>query len=374
VEPEFGVTLEQRLGDIAAAVGPDWLASIVQQMPAGLIVAEAPSGRVVAANAQAARILRVPPEKATAAAGSAAYVGLRPDGTEYRPEEWPLSRAIASGEIVDAEVIEVVVSDGSRRLIAISAAPIRDGEGRIVHGVAVFQDVTDRERRERAEREFVTNAAHELLTPLAAITSAVDVLQAGAKEDPRQRDRFLAHAERDCARLGRLARALLVLARAQMGTEAPRTDLVDLAELLEEIAAGLRPVPGVETQVDCPADLALLTNRELVTQALINVGTNAAKFTQRGAIRFRAHRGGDSHVVVQVSDSGVGVPIGEEARIFDRFYRAPESPGGGEGFGLGLAIARQAVNALGGTLELRSSPGAGTTVTITLPGGELVRR
>jgi PAS domain S-box-containing protein len=374
VESEIGLSLEEQFGDVARAVGPDWLASIVQQMPAGLIVAEAPSGRVVAANAQAARILHVAPQEARDAAGSGAYVGLRPDGTEYRPEEWPLARAIESGEVVDAEVIEVVVGDGSRRMIAISAAPIRDRDGRIVHGVAVFQDVTDRERRERAEREFVTNAAHELLTPLAAITSAVEVLQAGAKEDPRQRDRFLAHAERDCARLGRLARALLVLARAQMGTEAPRTDLVALPELLEEIAAGLRPVPGVETQVDCPADLALLTNRELVTQALVNVGTNAAKFTQRGAIRFRAHRGGDSQVVVEVSDSGVGVPRGEEARIFDRFYRAPESRGGGEGFGLGLAIARQAVDALGGTLELRSSPGSGTTVTVTLPGAELVRR
>ena len=370
MESEIELSLEEQLGNIAGAVGSAWLAAIVQQMPAGLIVAEAPSGRVVATNAQAAKILRVRPDEAT----DAAYVGFGADGTEYRTEEWPLARAIETGEVVDAEVIEVVVGDGSRRMIAISAAPIRDGDGRIVHGVAVFQDVTDRERRERAEREFVTNAAHELLTPLAAITSAVEVLQAGAKEEPRQRDRFLAHAERDCARLGRLARALLVLARAQMGTEAPRTDLVALAELLEDVVAGLRPVPGVETHVDCPADLALLTNRELVTQALVNVGTNAAKFTQRGEIRFRAQRGGDSEVVVEVSDSGVGVPKGEEARIFDRFYRAPESRGGGEGFGLGLAIARQAVDALGGTLELRSSPGSGTTVTVTLPGGELVRR
>jgi signal transduction histidine kinase len=266
-----------------------------------------------------------------------------------------------------------VVGDGSRRLIASSAAPIRDRDGRIAHGVLVFQDVTDRERRERAEREFVSNAAHELLTPLAAITSAVEVLQAGAKEDPRQRDRFLAHAERDCARLGRLARALLVLARAQMGTEAPRSDLVALAELLDEIAAGLHPAPGVEIVIECPPDVALLTNRELVTQALVNIGTNAAKFTQRGTIGFRAIRRGESQVVVEVSDSGIGVRSGDEGRIFDRFYRAGETHEGAEGFGLGLAIARQAVDALGGTIELRSS-GSGTTVTVTLPGGELVRR
>jgi PAS domain S-box-containing protein len=337
------------------------LAAVVERIPAAIVVVQAPDDRLGLANPEAAELF-----------GADDWQAFGPDGAPYKPEEWPPARSLR-GETITAERATIVRADGVETLVEIDSVPVRDGEGEVSLAVAVVRDVTDRERRERAEREFVTNAAHELLTPLAAITSAVEVLQAGAKEDPRQRDRFLAHAERDCARLGRLARALLVLARAQMGTEAPRTDLVALPELLEEIVAGLHPAPGVETKIECPDDLALLTNRELVTQALLNIGTNAAKFTRRGAIRFRAFRRGEAQAVVEVSDSGIGVPSGEEQRIFDRFYRAREVQDGAEGFGLGLAIAGQAVDALGGTIDVRSSA-SGTTVTVTLPGGELVRR
>ena len=86
----------------------------------------------------------------------------------------------------------------------------------------VLDDLTEQERRELAEREFVTNAAHELRTPLTTIIGAVEVLQAGAKDDPVERDRFLAHIEREAERLARLARALLTLARAHAGQERPR--------------------------------------------------------------------------------------------------------------------------------------------------------
>jgi two-component system phosphate regulon sensor histidine kinase PhoR len=234
----------------------------------------------------------------------------------------------------------------------------------------VFQDVTERESHERAEREFITNAAHELLTPLAAITSAVEVLQGGAKEDQDQRDRFLAHAERETARLGRLAKALLVLARAQMGIEAPRGELVELAPLLEEIASGLRPTPGVAVVVECPSELALLTNRELATQALVNVAENAAKFTAEGAIRIQARAAAPSGIVVEVSDSGSGIRVTDREHVFDRFYRSTEAPAG-DGFGLGLAIARQAVEALGGAIALDSLADRGTTVSMTFPGARL---
>jgi PAS domain S-box-containing protein len=357
-ELEQGV--EARTSDLARERA--LLAAVVERMPAAILVLQARDDALGLANPHATRIFGSGDD----------WRALRPDGVEYAPEEWPPARSLR-GETVTAERAAIVRADGTETLVEIDSVPVRDGDGDVSLAVAVIRDVTDRDRRERAEREFVTNAAHELLTPLAAITSAVEVLQAGAKNDPRQRDRFLAHAERDCARLGRLARALLVLARAQMGTEAPRTDLVAVADLLEEIVAGLHAAPGVDLRIECPTDLALLTNRELVTQALVNLGTNAAKFTQRGVIRFRAYRRGEGRVVVDVIDSGTGVPSGEEGRIFDRFYRAREAHDGIEGFGLGLAIARQAVAALGGTIELRSSS-SGTTVTVTLPGGELVRR
>lgn len=234
--------------------------------------------------------------------------------------------------------------------------------------VLVVRDVSEQERRERAEREFVTNAAHELRTPLAAISSSVEVLQGGAKEIPEDRDRFLDHIEREAARLSRLARALLVLARAQTNQEQPRREPVLLQPILDDVAAGLQVGDDVSVQVSCPADLAALSDPDLVEQTVVNLAANAAKHTEAGSISLAAREGHGSRVVIEIRDTGSGIPTREQERVFDRFFRG--DAGDAEGFGLGLAIVRQSVRALGGKVSVRSRAGVGTTVEVMLPAAE----
>ena len=226
----------------------------------------------------------------------------------------------------------------------------------------VVDDLTEQERRELAEREFVSNAAHELRTPLTTIIGAIEVLQAGAKEDPAERDRFLAHIERESGRLARLARAMLTLARAHSGQELPRVEAVELAPLLREVAAGLVPHAGVAVEVEVPAGLAVDANRDLLEQALRNLGENAAKHTGRGSVTLRAY-GDGSTVTVEVEDSGPGMSPEVQRHVFDRFYRGERDA---HGFGLGLAIVRESVRTLGARIELDSSPGEGTVFRILL--------
>jgi signal transduction histidine kinase len=228
-----------------------------------------------------------------------------------------------------------------------------------------LDDATSEAREESAQREFVTNAAHELQSPLTAIVSAIEVLQAGAKDTP-ERDIFLGHIERASARLARLARALLILARVQTGAEAPRTELVALQPLLSDIASQLRPAEGVEVEVSCPPDAAAVTNRELIEQVLLNITENAAKYTGHGRIELAAQVSG-GQAEVRVSDTGRGIPWEEQDRVFDRFYRGEGS--GEAGSGLGLAIVLASVEAIGGHVDLQSSPGEGTTVSVRLPQG-----
>jgi len=226
----------------------------------------------------------------------------------------------------------------------------------------VVDDLTEQERRELAEREFVSNAAHELRTPLTTIIGAVEVLQAGAKEDPAERDRFLGHIEREAGRLARLARAMLTLARAHSGQEPPRLEAVELAPLLREVAAGLQPHAGVAVDVEVADGLAAEANRDLLEQALRNLGENAAKHTARGSVVLRAYGGGNS-VTVEVEDSGPGISPEVQRHVFDRFYRGERDA---DGFGLGLAIVRESVRTLGARIELDSSPGEGTVFRIVL--------
>jgi signal transduction histidine kinase len=241
--------------------------------------------------------------------------------------------------------------------------------GHMPTATLVFEDVTERERTRNAERRFVENAAHELRTPLAAITSVVDVLESGAKDEPETRDRFLAHIRFHSDRLVRLATSLLTLARIQTGHEPPHLDLVPLEPLLNEVAAGLTLPPGVEVRVDAPRHLAVLADRDFLCQVMENLAVNAAGHTREGSIVFAARDLGRM-VEIELADTGTGMNRRDASHAFDRFYRSPEN--NGEGFGLGLAIAQDAIRALNGTIRLDSAPGIGTRVRIGLPSARLV--
>jgi signal transduction histidine kinase len=232
-------------------------------------------------------------------------------------------------------------------------------------GVLVVADVTERERRERAEREFVANAAHELRTPLTAIASTIEVLQQGAKDDPDERDRFLDAIERQTMRLERLVRALLTLARAQTQGGALRTEAVALGPLLEEIAeeSGL----GRES-LDVEDGVVAIGHPDLIRQAVGNLIENARKHGEGAGLCVVGRRSGAAAAVIEVRDLGPGMSRDAAERVVDRFFRAGDRDA--DGFGLGLSIVREVVDAVGGTLEIETQPAAGTTVRLRLQSPE----
>lgn len=226
------------------------------------------------------------------------------------------------------------------------------------------QESSELTPQERAQRDFIANAAHELQSPLAGIISAIEVLQAGAK-DTSERDRFLGHIERESRRLERFTRALLVLARAQGLAETPRAEVVELRPLLAGLVETVDAPSGVEISVECEEGLAAVVNRELAEQALRSVIENAVKFTSKGRVDIVGEAVSEQLVQIQVRDTGRGIEPELQPLVFERFFRRADP--GHQGFGLGLAIAKEAATALGGRLELESEPGAGTTVTLELP-------
>jgi len=277
------------------------------------------------------------------------------------PEPWPsfsLAEAVAVAYAPGADVRATRIEVPEARAYVVALLPPAQPDGACV---VVITDVTEQERRERAEREFVTNAAHELRTPLAAIASAVEVLQGGAKDRPEDRDRFLEVVERQTSRLTRLAHALLTLARAQTRAEPVQLEPIPLEPLLLEVAAGAGS-PAVALEA-CDG-ISVLAHRELLQQALENLTTNARKHALTGELLLRVVAAGDERVRIEVADRGPGMTAVAADRAPDRFYRAPGSSA--DGFGLGLSIVRASVGAMGGTLTIDSRPGRGTTVAILL--------
>jgi signal transduction histidine kinase len=259
------------------------------------------------------------------------------------------------------ESVRVELDDG--RAIRITGM----GAFRSQPAILMFEDVTRSRREMDAMYAFIRNAAHQLRTPLTSIATAIEVLRAGAKNDPVERDRFLAHIDDHAQRLIKIARALLVLARAQSG-EPLRLDVVRLEPLLTALGAETVPAPGVRVTVDCAPGLDALIDSDLMHEALAALVENAVQHTREGTIHIAAGTT-NGHVSISVTDEGGGVLPEHRERIFEPFYQPVPSAGG---YGLGLAIAAQAVQAMDGALTVDEAAN-GARFTITLPSATRAR-
>jgi two-component system, OmpR family, phosphate regulon sensor histidine kinase PhoR len=248
------------------------------------------------------------------------------------------------------------------RAYALSARSLPDERAVL----AVLRDRTDELRRELAEADFVSNAAHELRNPLAGISGAIEVLQSGAKNEPRDRDHFLARLADDADRMSRLTQSLLTLARVE-SRGAAESEVVDVPAAIRDVVAAVEAPPHVALEVEVEPDLCATGDPTLLRQVMIGLLTNAFKNTPPpGTVTVRGRHDGEAEVTLEVVDTGTGIPAAEIERVFERFYRRTESRNQ-EGFGLGLAIARRMVDVMGGRIGAESVEGQGSTFWVRLP-------
>ncbi|QIO54892.1 sensor histidine kinase (plasmid) [Rhizobium leguminosarum bv. trifolii] len=217
-----------------------------------------------------------------------------------------------------------------------------------------------------AQRRFVSNAAHQLRTPLALISTQASV--ASREADAARRDEALFALRSSTKQISRLAGQLLTLSRAEPGSRRPRSDATDLTKAAREILEALAEEAlrrNIDVGLEAVRPVIVDGDATMLREMLVNLIDNALRYTRPNGRVTVAVEQADGNAVVTVEDNGPGIPSGEREQVFERFYRVMGTEG--EGSGLGLAIVREVVEGAGGSVSLDDAEGGGLIVTVRLP-------
>ena len=270
------------------------------------------------------------------------------------------ARANDAGTAVSTELA------GRSRWIAVAESRFADG------CVIVLRDVTEDRELERVRSEFVATAAHELRTPLAAVYGAVRTLRRKDKElGADVEEAFLSMIETESDRLRVITDQLLVTAQLDTSVLEAVSEKVDAGDLCRDLVESVEVGLPAGTTLDYEAPerpVNVLADPARLRQVVANLVDNAVKYSPEGgriAVRVESL---DGHGTIAVADEGLGIPPHEQERIFEKFYRLdPAMTRGIGGSGLGLHISRELVGVMGGTVNVSSQPGGGSTFTVSLP-------
>jgi PAS domain S-box-containing protein len=303
------------------------------------------------------------------------------DGTELSPEEWPFQRIRADGTPISGERYVFERPDGTTRYLSVNGAPLRDSDGEIRQVVFSIGDVTDqvqyeeelRAAKEEAERAnelksaFLANVTHDLRNPLSSIIGSAELL---AREAPGEYQSTIERIERSSRRLLDTINSVLDLSKLEADAVEPDLERVDVADEVMGTAEIFQPqaeeqdvtltteVPEGPTHAELdPTMLHRITD---------NLVGNALKFTDAGGrVTLRAATTAET-VTIEVEDTGIGIEDDFLPQLFESFSRSEDATGR-EGSGLGLPITKRLTELMGGTIEVESEKGVGTTFTVRLP-------
>ncbi len=265
-----------------------------------------------------------------------------------------------------------ITTDTNELIVHFAPFKNTDGSDGII---AVIQDITEQKRLDNARREFVANVSHELRTPLTTVKSYAETLMELAEDgntDEGMTRSFLNIINGEADRMTRLVKDLLLLSRLDYSLKDMPKEPFDISKMIHSLCdrLSITSKDKKQTLVYEPTNALPLYigSPDRIEQVLINIITNAIKYTPQGGMIRVTTMHMYSSITIKVTDNGIGIPEDKLEHIFERFYRVDKARSREMGgTGLGLAIAKEIVEAHDGTIEIKSKAGCGTEVIITLP-------
>ncbi len=348
------------------------LGAVARELRSGVLVLDS-NARVLYANPYILRYLTFKPDERVEGRELSSIISnpilLKTVGSVLALEGDISNEAVKPGPEETGPVeIEIEIEEAGRSF-NVRGVPINENEDFTL--LLFLSDITEEKRLESIKRDFVANVSHELRTPLAAIKGYSETLLDGGVDDEKTSREFLRVIDRHATRMSRLIDDLLTLSRLESQQMSIITTPVDLRELLSSTEKSFvkhAGDKGIELSAEIEDDLPVVSgDRDRLEQVVVNLLDNAIKYTpEGGSVRLRAGVE-NSTIKVEVVDTGIGIPEADMPRIFERFYRVDKARSRDlGGTGLGLAIAKHIVQGHNGTLNVKSSPGVGTTFSFTL--------
>lgn len=281
----------------------------------------------------------------------------------------------ARHEVLDQRMQELSISsENSTTAYRATTTNIYKDEDSLLGTIAILENIEAEQAERTRHAEFVSSVCHELKTPMSSIKAFLEMLMDGEVEDRDEQLELFGFIDIQVDRLTRLVNNMLNLARIESGVIKTQRDDCDLNEILSKSISIVKPM-AEEKQISLQTELSELylpvhVDPDLFSQAIINLMSNAVKYTPQGGqvtLRSRLESG---EIVIDVRDTGMGIPPESLEKIFDRFYRVPENNKAAKGTGLGLALVNGIVTELhNGKLNVTSDVGQGSCFSIHIPKG-----
>ncbi|MDA8433358.1 MAG: PAS domain S-box protein [Nitrospiraceae bacterium] len=344
--------------------------TILQSVADGIITLDV-NGRVISVNKAF--------EKMTGVSAPVA-VGM-PICDVFRFSEQNSDFRLALGECFEAALLGGGISRetyltgvlGGRNAVLIGSAPVRDASGSVTGVVNLLRDISREKEIDRMKTEIIRSVSHEFRTPLSAIVGMTEMIIEGDIDD-RQARRYLTTIMSEGLRLSSMVSDLLSIARIESGKEILRLVKIDVPKLLSEISrsfSSLAEKKGAIISCDAGGVSYLVGDEEQITRLLTNLIDNSLMFSDEGCRIVVTAKDAEGGVEIVVSDNGWGISAEDMAHLTERFYRGRHGQRI-KGTGLGLSLCREIAKMHGGTMDIRSKPGEGTQVIVTLPRREVI--
>ena len=278
-----------------------------------------------------------------------------------------LNRFRQAGEIV---LEEITLGDENPMILDVNISAVKSLPGQDPKTMIVFHNVTRLKKLEQVRADFVANVTHEIKTPLTPIIGFVETLQQGAIDDRVKAQKFLLTIHENAQRLNRLVDDLLTLSSIELGETKLHLEGLALEDVFETALTLISPraaLKNVRIQRDVQPGLPMVrADRDRLVQILVNVLDNAVKFTpEGGSVSITASPEVQGFVVIKITDTGIGISKSELPRLGERFYRIDKTRSREMGgTGLGLSIVKHLMKAHEGSMEIESTLGKGTTVSL----------